>query len=333
MDLPRLDMIKFREGSESERIAFSAELVQSFKDHGFVKLTRHGLPEEMVKRYMKAAEDFFNLPSEAKMEIANPRGPWPQRGFSWVGAEQTSKLRMENLEKQDGWDELNDAREHFDAGPPGDTEYPNKWPSEAALPGFRGLMEKCYDMFQKVCLEIMEAMEVGLELPPGSLVNRCCPASSELRLNHYPRIDLKVLADGKIKRTWPHTDFGIITLLFQDQVGGLELENRRHPGTFMPVLPGPVNGPTEMVVNISNTFQRWTNDVVKAGLHQVSVPIAMKQQTTGFCPERYSGIFFFKAHRDTSVGPLPRFVSVETTALYDEITALQYQQKMTGVLY
>jgi isopenicillin N synthase-like dioxygenase len=194
-------------------------------------------------------------------------------------------------------------------------------------------MESCYEVFQKICLQIMEAMEVGLKLPPRSLVDRCCPASSELRLNHYPKTDLEVLAEGKVKRTWPHTDFGIITLLFQDQVGGLELEDRRNPNTFVPVLPGPVDGPTEMVVNISNTFQRWTNDVVRAGLHQVSVPGAMKKKKTGFCPERYSGIFFFKAHRATSVGPLPQFVSEKTPALYEEINALQYQQKMTAVLY
>jgi len=179
----------------------------------------------------------------------------------------------------------------------------------------------------------MEAMEVGLKLSPGSLVERCCPASSELRLNHYPQTDLQVLAEGKVKRTWPHTDFGIITLLFQDQVGGLELEDRRNPNTFMPVLPGPADGPTEMVVNISNTFQRWTNDVIQAGLHQVAVPESLKQKEAGFCPERYSGIFFFKAHRNTSVGPLPQFVMPERPALYEEMTALQYQQQMTAVLY
>jgi hypothetical protein len=43
------------------------------------------------------------------MQIGNPRGPWPQRGFSWVGAEQTSKLRRENL-MGESWDELKDFR-------------------------------------------------------------------------------------------------------------------------------------------------------------------------------------------------------------------------------
>ena len=184
-----------------------------------------------------------------------------------------------------------------------------------------------------MCLNIMKAMEIGLRVEPGTLVQRCMPASSEIRLNHYPQVDLAKLRGGIVKRTWPHTDFGIITLLFQDTVGGLELEDRNHPETFVPVKPGDPNALTELVVNISDTFQRWTNGVIRAGLHQVDVPASMKRMRSGVCPDRYSSIFFFKADRDTSVGPLPQFVTPERPAVYDECTALQYQQRMTKVLY
>jgi isopenicillin N synthase-like dioxygenase len=198
---------------------------------------------------------------------------------------------------------------------------------------FKELMESCYVQFQYVCLVIMSAMEVGLDLPPGTLVERCTPAASELRLNHYPRTNLGQISQGKVKRAWPHTDFGIITLLFQDSVGGLELEDRRNPGAFVPVLPGPEDSPREMVVNISDTFQRWTNGVIRAGLHQVSVPPSLKHSQEGVCPDRYSGIFFLKAHRDTCVGPLPQFVTPDRPAAYDSVTALEYQRRMTQVLY
>ena len=167
----------------------------------------------------------------------------------------------------------------------------------------------------------------------SGLLTACKGQTADCIKDFPPERRLRQLAEGKVKRTWPHTDFGIITLLFQDTVGGLELEDRSQPGTFAPVLPGNPDGPTEMVVNISDTFQRWTNNVIKAGVHQVSVPPTMKGRTEGFCPERYSGIFFFKAHRDTSAGPLPHFVTEKRPAAYDEITALQYQQRMTKVLY
>ncbi len=194
-------------------------------------------------------------------------------------------------------------------------------------------MERCYKHFQDISLQIMAAMELGLELDNGTLVDRCVPAASEIRLNHYPPVSLEVLSSGKVKITWPHTDFGIITLLFQDTVGGLELEDRAKPRTFVPVTPGDPEAPTEMVVNISNTFQRWTNGRICAGLHQVNIPPLMKEKKEGVCPARYSSIFFFKAHRDTRVGPLPAFISPDSPARYDDITALQYQQHMTEKLY
>jgi len=54
MDLPTLDFSLFTQGSLQERKNTARALVSSFKNHGFVKLTNHGLPEDVVKAYMKA---------------------------------------------------------------------------------------------------------------------------------------------------------------------------------------------------------------------------------------------------------------------------------------
>jgi isopenicillin N synthase-like dioxygenase len=194
-------------------------------------------------------------------------------------------------------------------------------------------MEGFFLVCQKVSLLVMEAMEVGLQLPIGSLVSRCVPAASELRVLHYPPVSLERLNAGKIKRAWPHTDFGIITLLFQDSVGGLELEDRKDPGTFVPVVPTRKNQPSEMVINISDTCQRLTNDVLCAGLHRVSLPANSAQIGSGILPERYSSVFFFKASRDTNVGPLPEFVSEGQPRKYPDMTALEFHQYMTRILY
>ncbi|MCJ1393520.1 hypothetical protein MMC18_006395 [Xylographa bjoerkii] len=333
MDLPTLDFAKFLSGSKGERLEVGREIVQSFNNHGFVKLTNHGVPEEVVRNLLKATKQLFSMPQEAKTRIVNTPGPHPQRGWSWVGAEQTAKLYAGNLKEttDKNSEELKDEREFFDAGPPNDAQYPNKWPQEQDLPGFQPLIEQCYEVCQNVSLQIMAAVEVGLGLQERTLVERCIPAASEVRLNHYPPIGIETLSKGTVKRTWPHTDFGIITLLFQDGVGGLELEDRKAPGTFVPVLPGESNA--EMIVNISDTFQRWTNGTIRAGLHQVSVPSSMKALQRGVCPDRYSSIFFFKAHRNTSVGPIPQFVTPDRPAAYEDITALQYQQQQTQILY
>ena len=190
-------------------------------------------------------------------------------------------------------------------------------------------MEVYFDYGQKASLTIMEACEVGLDLAPGTLVERCTPAASELRLNHYPPVSISKLNEGLTKRTWPHSDFGIITLLFQDEVGGLELEDRSN-GTFTPVTR---KDPYEMVVNVSDTFERLTNDVIRVGLHQVTNPVHMKGMEEGTLPERYSSVFFFKAHRNTSVGPLPAFVGPQQPAKYRDMSALEFHQEKTQILY
>ena len=150
----------------------------------------------------------------------------------------------------------------------------------------------------------MEACGVGLNLLPGTLTACCDPAASEFRFNHNPTVSIEKLQQRLKKRTWPRTDLGIITLLFQDTVGGLELEDRESGG-FSPVVR---EGDNEMVVNISDTLQRWTND------YQVTNPVPQKDDEAGMLPERYSCVFFVKAHRETSVGALPAFVTEQQPA-------------------
>lgn len=175
----------------------------------------------------------------------------------------------------------------------------------------------------------MEAMEIGLTLPSGTLIDKCQRTASEMRLNHYPPVSLSKLREGKSKRGWPHADFGLITLLFQDDVGGLEMEDRSNPGTFVPVKPAPPGGKSELVINISESFQRWSNDVVKAGIHQVSPPPSMLKWRDGMVPERYSNVFFLKANRDAMLGALPEFVTDDNPARYENLTALQFQKQRT----
>ncbi|KAI0907607.1 oxidoreductase [Ustulina deusta] len=167
----------------------------------------------------------FSLLTGIKGDIVCICGPQPQEGWSSVGSEQTSKLRKENTVNRSA-DDLTDTR--------------------------------------VVSIQIMAAAEDGLGLKPGQLTELCKDAASEIRMNHYPPISIEKFLDGRVNRTWSHTDFG------------LKLEDRSKPGT--------------------NTFQRWTNDVIRAGLHQVTTP------------PWHSCVFFFKASRDTSVGPLPQFV-------------------------
>lgn len=191
-------------------------------------------------------------------------------------------------------------------------------------------MEDFFIHSHQAALVILHALELGLDLPVGVLTSRCGGWASELRLNSYPEIDIQELHRGKISRIHPHADLGVITCLFQDGLGGLELEDRSQSGSFLPILPGTRS---EMVVNISETFQLWTNDVITAGIHQVTIPPMMKTLTEGRIPARRSCAFFLKADGEASVAPLSHFVTDERPAAYTEMTALDYHQKRLATAY
>ena len=176
----------------------------------------------------------------------------------------------------------------------------------------------------------MQALELGLSLPSGCLTERCIPDASESRLNHYPEVDMQELNSGNTRRIWPHTDIGLISLLLQDGVGGLEVEDRGNPGSFLPVTS---DQPTEMVVNVGDTLERWTNGVLKAGLHHVSTPEDMKNEEHSRIAARSSIVFSLKANGATSAGPIPCFVYPERPARYSEITVLEYLQQSNRKLF
>lgn len=193
-------------------------------------------------------------------------------------------------------------------------------------------MENAFESFEHACGNIMEALEVAFGLPNGAFLHRITHEgnASELRLNHYPAIDIEEIKRGGVSRIWPHFDLGVITLLFQDHVGGLEFENREHRGNFNRV---DCDAPAEMVVNVSETLQRWTNDRLPAGLHRVNPPKDMENFETGMLPERYSMAYFCKADRAASVGPLKEFVQKGTDPLYREMSAIEYHQQRLQSAY
>lgn len=180
---------------------------------------------------------------------------------------------------------------------------------------------------------LLEALELASGLPTGCFTRMCGSEASELRLNFYPHADVQHVS-GQVSRIGAHTDLGVITCLFQDDVGGLEIEDRNAAGMDRPFRPVKTesNG-GEMVVNVSETMQRWTNDRLKAGIHRVTVPDQLKECPAATVPPRISVPFFVKADRTASVGPLGHFVHAGERRRYEDMTALQYHQERVANAY
>ena len=148
-------------------------------------------------------------------------------------------------------------------------------------------------------------------------------------MNHYPAYDVSTLQNGT-KRISEHCDAGDITLLFQDGVGGLEIEDQEHTGVFT-VVPN-VQG-LEIIINIGDSMQRWTNDKLSSACHRVRLPPELMNAENGQVEARYSMAMFGKANRNVSVATLPESKVPGLPEKYDDITAWQYQKKKTEALH
>ncbi|KAI0179592.1 putative gibberellin 20-oxidase [Hypoxylon sp. FL1284] len=338
MLVPIIDFSAFRNGTGKDRRELSGRLVDEFKKHGATRIVNHGVSGDTIQKAYHWSEQFFKIPESEKEAIANVRDANPQRGYSYVGSEATSKANkkgedgeFEICEDEDVAQDLEDVKEHFDFTRDGDPDYPTPWPSEDKIPGFHDWMEGVFlPECQRLARDVLSAIEIGLDLSEGTLTGCMESHVDELRIQRYPPLSTETLKTGKIKRCHPHTDFGFITLLFQDITGGLEIEDRANGG-WLPVVP--TGEATEVGVYISDTLVYKTNGHLKAAVHQVTAPVSLKDKEDGVLPERYTMALFAKADRHAHIGPLSQFVTAETPQRFDDLTALQLHNKRVGQLY
>ncbi|RJE26166.1 2OG-FeII oxygenase superfamily [Aspergillus sclerotialis] len=155
-------------------------------------------------------------------------------------------------------------------------------------------------------------------------------AENEFRLLHYPATPVSELATGTATRIAEHTDFGTITMLFQDSTGGLQVEDHSQIGSFRDVES---SAPTDIILNIGDSLQRLTNDTFKAACHRVTYPPNVKDNGVDIIPERYSIAYFAKPNRNASIRPLKEFITEANPCRYENITAWEWNNLRIAKLY
>lgn len=223
-----------------------------------------------------------------------------------------------------------EAQESLDIGSAHDSLVDNIWVPEDKLPGFRHFMEDFYNSCFKVELEILAALAKALGISETEMTTLHNKAENEFRLLHYPAIPASELADGTATRIAEHTDFGTITMLFQDSVGGLQVENQQKLGQFEGV---ECSDKTEIILNIGDSLQRLTNDTFRAACHRVTYPPTVKVGSDEIIPERYSIAYFGKPNRTASLFPFKEFITPATPCGYDDITAWDYNNLRIAKLF
>ncbi|OJJ30905.1 hypothetical protein ASPWEDRAFT_54237 [Aspergillus wentii DTO 134E9] len=321
--------ISLLKGTPEQREATSAALLKILKTRGVAKLKNHSLPDELIEKLFDYTRRFFALPLEDKMTAKHPPESTPNRGYSYVGQESISSISGFEKGLPQG-KAVRDIKETYDLGSARDDLVDNIWMEEDKLPGFRSFMEEFYDSCFKVELEILAALANALGIPESQMVELHNKAENEFRLLHYPPTPASELADGSATRIAEHTDFGTITMLFQDSTGGLQVEDQTQLGTFHGVES---SGKTEIILNIGDSLQRLTNDTFRAACHRVTYPPTVSQGSDEMIPERFSIAYFAKPNRNGSLFPFKQFVTPQTPCHYEDITAWDYNNLRIAKLF
>ena len=269
-------------GASDETLA--RQLDQAFTDIGFCYFKGIGVSQAVVDGVFEASRRFHAMPRAAKDAIAMNKF---HRGYM---APKTSIIQTSSVAKVT---KPNDSESFMlmHEVPETDPRYgrpldgPNLWPE---LTGFRDAVEAYEAAMHAFCLRLLSPLAVALGLPREWFAPHFRQPTTFLRLLHYPphAVDAPEDAFGSA----PHTDYGFITILVQDNQGGLEV--RRKDGTWL--AAPPIEG--TWVVNVADMLARWTN-----GRWQ-STPHRVKNLSGG---DRYSCPYFFDMSMDSIVEVLP----------------------------
>ncbi|KAH8915398.1 Clavaminate synthase-like protein [Atractiella rhizophila] len=302
--VPVVDFGKFLNGNEAEKLESGAEVLDAFKNVGFVYLSNHGIPDSKLSKVFELSSKFFALPQELKDELAwdDPRS---NRGYVTIGRERvTQATSAEEIAKLRA--SAPDVKETMEIGRDweGQEEWPNKWPNEnwasGQVSGFRNTMVDFYVTCHNLHLNVMSSLALGLGLPRDYFVQFCNKQTHNCRLLNYPATLKKVLQQGGGNRAGAHSDYGTVTLLFQDSIGGLEVQDKS--GAFVPAPPIPGT----VVINVGDLLARWSNDLLRSTLHRVVMPPSSLDKDGNYVtPRRQSIAFFSNPNMDADIECLP----------------------------
>ncbi|KAH9892318.1 hypothetical protein F4778DRAFT_750146 [Xylariomycetidae sp. FL2044] len=278
--LPVVDFSAWSDASAEVRKRIATQLTDACRRVGFVYIVHHGVPEDLLAQAFAWSKKLFDLPEEKKMLAPHPPGPNVHRGYSWPGLEKVSQNIFNDGEedKQAENRKIADVKESYEVGSEYFASQPNVWLPEEVLPGFREFMTNFYWACFDSAKELLRALAVGIGLDDEDFFLRFHSGeNNQLRLLHYPPVERDKLCSNTVARMPAHSDWGTITMLFQDECGGLQVEDPSRSGEFVDATPMK----DALVMNVGDLLMRWSNDFLKSTLHRVTNPPTAPGQPTG----------------------------------------------------
>ena len=285
---PEIDVSPLLDGAPGGAASVGREIRRASERIGFYLIVNHGVPESLRARIFEENARFHALPLARKLEIKlSPhfRGYQPFAG---------STLKISTVVEATTGNQSESffIRDEVDVSAPGYGNSllgPNLWPRD--LPGFREAVTSYDAALKTLATALLPAYAFAMEQDEAKFRSLFSPPSTILRLLHYP--PHAAPRDTQTFGIAPHTDYGFMTILAQDEVGGLEVRPRGGDWTPVPVLPGA------FVVNAGDAVPRLTNGRFASTPHRVI--------NTSATQSRYSVPYFFDPGLGTTLGVLDGF--------------------------
>ena len=312
MSLPIIDISDLASSDQLKRQMVGETLRAACLDSGFFYCIGHGIPDGLIMEVFVQTRTFFNQPLVKKMSIEKSNSSC-NRGYEVLGGQVLQQGGQPD--QKEGFYigvELPDTdprvvNGRFNRGP-------NLWPAD--LPAFHPVMSAYFAAMVSLGATLMRGIALSLNLPENYFSDYDIDPLATLRLLHYPPQppdDLKTMGAGA------HTDFGGLTMLLQDNVGGLQVWDRKND-TWMDAPPQA----GAFVINLGDMIARWTNNKYQSTLHRVI-------NTSG--RERYSVPFFYVGNPDFEVRCIHSCLDEGEAARHSPITVEEHLMSMYKKTY
>lgn len=307
--VPSIDITPYvANGTADEKAAVARAIDEACRTVGFMQILGHGIPDATIAGLTEAMDAFFALDLETKKTYKTP--PKINRGYSPPKSESLSlSLGVESANR------MNDFFEAFNVGAaksdypgvdlPDDDYAENTWPEVA---GFREKVDAYFVEAKRVAETMTVIFADALGLPEGFYDAYTGHSLDVLRMNNYALpAGTGIRLDGDLIGMGEHTDYGIVTVLWADQVKGLQVLGT--DGSWNDVNPAD----DALLINLGDVTGRWTNDRWMSTLHRVKPPIV-----DGTIERRRSAAYFHDGDIDALIATMPHLIDAEHPNRYPE---------------
>ncbi len=307
--VPSIDITPYvADGTAEQKAEVARAIDEACRTVGFMQILGHGIPDATIAGLTEAMDAFFALDLETKKTYKTL--PKINRGYSPPKSESLSlSLGVESANR------MNDFFEAFNVGAaksdypgvdlPDDDYAENVWPD---VDGFREKVDAYFVEARRVAETMTVIFADALGLPAGFYDAYTGHSLDVLRMNNYALpAGTNIRLDGDLIGMGEHTDYGIVTVLWADQVKGLQVLGT--DGSWNDVSPAD----DALLINLGDVTGRWTNDRWMSTLHRVKPPIV-----DGTIERRRSAAYFHDGDIDALITTMPHLVDAEHPNRYPE---------------